>query len=74
MKTNIKNKVEEEIKNYSKEKKQVVSFTLSKGLIERIESESKRLEASKSFLVEMILSNYMELPILKDTKEEDNKS
>ena len=69
MKNNMKDKVESSIRKSEKEKKRVISFTLSKNTIEELNKESKRLATSGSFLVEMILSNYFILPI----EEEEEK-
>lgn len=73
MKNNIKDNVETSIKKTKTEKKQTISFTLSKNTIKKLYEESKRLQTSSSFLVEMILLNYFILPIEKEEDSKKNK-
>ncbi len=62
MKDNIKDKIKEK----EEKKTKPISITLSQKILGDLKTERKRLEVSRSFLIEMILVDYFNKPISKE--------
>jgi len=75
MKNNIRINVKKKVEENRKTKKKVASFTLSGASLICLDKEAQRLNTNRSFLLEMIIQNYMDYPILNSNKKEggDNK-
>ena len=64
------NNTRDKIKELEKEKRtRRISITLSNKILSELEKEQKRLDIkSRSFLIEMILTDYFRRPIPDDTE------
>lgn len=64
------NPIKDMIREKNEKKTKAISITLSKKILKDLDEEMQRLEIkNRSFMIEMVLVNYFNMPVPK--KEED---
>lgn len=68
LENNARTNIAEQVNDRNWKKKKSTSFTLSRLAIKQLHDEAKRLNTNRSFLVGLMIQNFMECPILEGEK------